>query len=220
MSININVGQSFRFITEDRQWLQKIGFGAIGMLIPFVGAMTQVIETARNVAQGKSDPLPMWKMDETLGPRLMYGVYAFLISLIYAIPMIVIQIVFNILITMTSGSIAGGLIACLSAPVNLVVSIATGLVVLPALARYVQTGNWKAALEFQTVIKMLQKAPQPWLILLVVDILASLITLIGLIAFIIGVFITMAIGGAILGHALGQAAAQMGNAPRIEGTSQ
>lgn len=219
MSININVGQSFRFITEDRQWLQKIGFGAIGMLIPFVGAMTQVVETARNVAQGKPDPLPVWKMDETLGPRLMYGVYAFLISLIYAIPMIIIQMAFNILTNMTSGGVSV-MIACLSAPVNLVVSIATGLVVLLALARYVQTNNWKAALEFQTVIKMLRESPQPWLILLVVDILASLITLVGLIAFIIGVFITMAIGGAILGHALGQAAAQMEHAPRIEGPSQ
>ncbi|NJN66163.1 MAG: DUF4013 domain-containing protein [Chloroflexaceae bacterium] len=211
MSVNVNIGQSFSFITADRGWLQKIGYGAVAMLIPFVGAATQVIETARNVAQGKPDPLPTWKMDETLGPRLMRGVYACLISLIYAIPMIVIQMVFNILMAMTKSGVAT-MIGCLAAPVNLVVFIATVLVVLPALVRYVQTDNWRAALDFQKVIGMLQESPQLWLILLLVDILASVITLLGLVAFIIGVFVTMAIGCAVFGHALGQVASQMESA--------
>lgn len=85
----MNIGKSFSFAFEDKQWVGKFGLGALITFIPILNfAWTgYLVGIIRNVMNGASEPLPTW---DDLGKKFMDGLLLTAASLVYALPIIVV----------------------------------------------------------------------------------------------------------------------------------
>jgi hypothetical protein len=88
----VDIEKSFAFPFEDREWLSKLGLGAVISMVPILnfawsGYMVGIL---RNVMNNLEEPLPTW---EDLGRKFTDGLILFLASLIYALPVLVLLFV-------------------------------------------------------------------------------------------------------------------------------
>lgn len=213
----MDIGKAFGFVMEDDRWLTKILIGGLLSLVPILNVLTLYgygLTTARNVMQKNPKPLPEW---DNFGDILMKGLYAFVISLVYAIPVIIVVFAFQIVVVIASSAAGGsdggeGLIAILSLlclmPLTLVLGLAAWVFTMAGFVRYIQTESLGAAFRFGEVIAMVRGSVGSWLMLLVVYILAGLVGMLGLIGCGIGVVFTTFYGFVAFSHTLGQVAAQ------------
>ncbi|HMO58508.1 MAG TPA: DUF4013 domain-containing protein [Roseiflexaceae bacterium] len=216
----MDISKAFRYVFEDENWVARVLIGTLLSLIPLVGIFMifgYMLKIAENVAQGMERPLPEWN---DFGDLLVRGLYALVISLVYSLPLLVI--VFGMICAMgvivggaanTMGEEAGGLVAAvgillyvLFIGLMIVGSVLISIVVYAAMARYVATKDFGSALRIGEVLGMVRQRPMPWVMVLVVSILAGLVASLGIIACGIGVLFTSMLSYCFLGHALGQAA--------------
>jgi hypothetical protein len=85
----MDVGKSFSFPFEDKQWISKLGLGAVITLVPILnfawtGYMVQLL---RNVMNDQQEPLPTW---DNIDKKFMDGLILALAGLIYALPMLIV----------------------------------------------------------------------------------------------------------------------------------
>jgi hypothetical protein len=194
---------------EDEEWVKKILIGGLILLIPIIGTLAvygYMLETARNVSRGDPRPLPDWT---DFGDKLMKGLYALIIQIVYALPVIILQCIAQFAtIGLSSQSeeaaTAGGLIALCLMPVILVLSIVIGFFIFAAYARYIQTDSLSSAFQFNEVLRMLRESFGDWAMLLLTAILAGIAASLGLIACGVGVLFTGFYANLVIGHALGQ----------------
>lgn len=204
-------GKAFTFAFEDRDWLKKIGIAGLVMLIPLVGQLTVVgwaLEITRRVIQRDSETLPDWS---TFGDYLVRGLKMLVISLVYALPIILLSVCANLPVMfvqdggddtmMTLFSLISVCMSCISA----IYGIGLAIVLPAALAKFVVTGEIGAAFRFGEVIALVRAAPAAYLLILLGSIVTGLIAPLGIILCIIGIFFTTALAYAIQGHLWGQA---------------
>ncbi len=84
----MQIERSFRYQFEDRQWVTKLGLGALISLVPIlnlaiVGYMVGII---RNAASHASEPLPNW---DDFGEKFRDGLILTAAGLVYAIPFLI-----------------------------------------------------------------------------------------------------------------------------------
>ena len=85
----MNIEKSFTFPFEDKQWISKLGLGAVIGLVPILnfawsGYMIGII---RNVMNNMTEPLPTW---DDLGKKFSDGLILFAAGLVYALPLLVV----------------------------------------------------------------------------------------------------------------------------------
>jgi hypothetical protein len=101
----MDIGRSFTYMFEDRDWVKKIFIGGVVSLIPIVNfAVTgYFIEAIRNTAEGRELPLPEW---DDFGSKFVKGFMVSIAIFLYALPlMLVMGIVLSpIIITMAGSS--------------------------------------------------------------------------------------------------------------------
>lgn len=220
----MNIGMAFGFVTEDEEWIKKIliggliflGFAIVGSIIPGVASIPlygYMFQAASNVYKKNPRPLPDWN---NFGDILMKGLFYLLISIAYAIPLIIISGVFFLLTGGISsmgdgGETTGGILLLCFVPVIIILGLITMVITMAAFARYVQTDSLGAAFEINKIISMLKANPGLWGMLIVVNILAGIVAALGIIACGIGVLFTAVYASAVSGHALGQVVAQLDN---------
>ena len=216
----MDIGRAFGFITEDENWLKKILIGGLLQIIPIVGLLALLgytFEVARNVAQGHPRPLPDWS---NFGDKLVKGLYGLVISLVYAIPVVLLVFVLMVVIGLAGAATgdpdaAGGVVALLMLclyPLLFVLALAIQLLVFAAYVRFIQTNSLGAALRFGEVLGIVRATPGRWVMVFLVYLLCSLVGSLGSIACGIGVLFTLVYSQAVFGHVLGQIIAQMGGA--------
>lgn len=85
----MNIGKSFSYPFDDKQWAAKLGLGGLIVLIPILNFAWSgyMIEIMRRVMKGDPEPLPDWN---DLGQKFMDGLMLMLAGLVYALPMIVL----------------------------------------------------------------------------------------------------------------------------------
>lgn len=221
----MDIGKAFSYVFEDEKWLTKVLIGGLLVWIPIVNfaVIGYSLKISENVARGVERPLPEWS---DFGDLFMRGLYYIIITLVYSIPIILLVCVGGgILGALTgaasaaaessdsvgaAGGAALGLGLILFYLVIIVLGLLTSLLVYPAVARYVATGQLSEAFKFGEVFKMFRSAPGTWIILLLVAILASFIGSLGGIACGVGALFTLVYARMIDGHALGQVIIQQG----------
>jgi hypothetical protein len=148
----------------------------------------------------------------------MSGLYAVVITIVYLIPYFIIIGIFSCITGMLGGassgsdsaSAAAGLLGCLFVPIYLIVLFASLLLSYAAMARYAATNTLGEAFKFGEIFAMVRNHPGPWLMFLLVALLAGIVGGLGIIACGIGVIFTAFYSYLVMGHALGQTMVQQG----------
>lgn len=225
----MDIGKAFGYVFDDESWVSKVLLGGLIALIPIIGALVvsgYSYKVAQNVARGVERPLPEWS---EFGDALVRGFFGAVISLVYALPVIVLTI---ILVATTVGAAAAsgdertggaavtGLSVCLF-PLIFILALVCGVAGLTAVARYLATDNVGEAFNFGAVLAGLRGNLGAWVMLLLVAILAGFVASLGIIACGVGVLFTNFYAQCVIGHGLGQTIRQIGygqaNAPTTYG---
>jgi hypothetical protein len=86
--MTLDVAKAFTFVTEDEQWVGKIGIGALIALgsifiIPIPLLLGYQVGVTRNVMKGEKRPLPQW---EEFGQLFADGLSILLAQIVYTLP--------------------------------------------------------------------------------------------------------------------------------------
>lgn len=207
----MDFGKAFTYPFQDADWAKKIIIPGLVAIIPILGGLVLIgwmLEIIRRVIQQNPTPLP--ELD--FGKNLSDGFKGFVIGLVYGIPAIILSIppaILNGIVANSDNSDAmswGAVIVmfCCYGLLTLY-SLLLAVVVPAAYANFVAHDSLGAAFRFSEVFALLRAAPGPYLLLLVGTILSGLIAQLGVIACVIGFFITYAYAMAVDGHLAGQA---------------
>ncbi|MCR4408532.1 MAG: DUF4013 domain-containing protein [Anaerolineae bacterium] len=206
----MDIGKAFTYVFEDEDWVKKVLLGGVINLIPIVGFLFTtgyMLETVKNVMEGRPLPLPEW---DDWGGKFMKGLMAFVIGLVYSIPIIVVVCCLvgamsvagqNEDVANTLGSFGGLCVNCVSWLYSLVL-----MVVLPAVtAKYATAWELGAAFRFGEIFNLVKDNIGTYLLVLVISLLAGIVSGLGFIACGIGVLFTAFYAMLVNGYAYGQA---------------
>ena len=229
----MDVGKSFGYVFDDDQWITKILIAAailaLGLLfswmllIPLILAGLLLggygVKITRRVINGATPVLPEW---DNWGDLLIDGVKAWVIGLIYALPMIIIGLCLSLPIGIAAeeaegvASVFGAFMSCF----NFLWGIVMGLLLPAAIALFVAKGEVSAAFRFGDVFNLVRDNFGTYVIVLVIGWVASIISGLGLLACGVGFLVTAPYAGWITAHLRGQAylvATGQGQQPVPEG---
>jgi hypothetical protein len=161
--------------------------------------------------------------DLDFGGQLGIGFKAWVIALVYSLPMIIFSIPMQIVPAVGSAleldsntlNIAVIAISVCCGGLMLIYGILMGLMLPAALGKFIDTGRLGAALHFGEVFGLVRAAPVAYLLVIVGSLVASFVISLGSIACGVGVLITAPYGLAIMGNLYGQAYKQSLVAKRI-----
>lgn len=209
-------GRAFSFVFEDPDWLKKVGIAALVFLIPIIGQIVLMgwgLEITRRVINHDPTTLPDWS---NFSDFLLKGFHAFVVSLVYTLPGILVIICGQLLLlgvassvsdsnSNTVGVIVTAATVCMICFVSLFF-IAAGFVIPAATGNLAATGELSAAFRFNEVLGLVRAAPGPYVMVILGVLLASIILApVGALVCGIGVLITTAYTTALSGHLTGQA---------------
>ena len=210
----MDLAKAFSFVFEDPDWVQKIVIGGLIALIPVVGQLLvfgYMIGVARNVIRRNPQPLPEWS---DFGQLLVDGLYMFIISIVYTLPIFVLMCLVLFPTLALGGAFSNGeelnaigvsgivCFGCFSA----LYSIAVGWFFIPAASvRYADTGDLMSALRVGKVLDLTRTNPLVFLMALVIYIVASFVASFGIVLCGVGVLFTQFYAQCVTGHAYGQA---------------
>jgi uncharacterized protein DUF4013 len=215
----MDIGKAFGFVFEDEEWVSKVLIGGLIFLIPLIGQFAVIgysLKVAQNVLQGNPRPLPTWS---EFGDHIMRGLYVFVIKLVYALPALILAGVFACSVISATAAAgqrnqqagAGiGLLGTCLIPLIVIVALLSSLLSYPAIGRYLATNSLSEAFKFSDVIASVRGNLTPWLMLLLVGILAGFVGGLGSIACGVGLLFTYFYSQCVIGYALGQTVAQVG----------
>lgn len=117
----MELGKSVTYIFQDKRWPTKLLIGWLVSLVPilnfaFTGYVTQTI---RNVEQRMDDPMPEW---DDFGKKFVLGFYIWLAGIVYAIPIILISIIFVVPVAIAGEGNVSDTMGTIMAGTGLVVS--------------------------------------------------------------------------------------------------
>jgi hypothetical protein len=210
----MNYGRAFTYVTEDPQWIQKVGIAALILIIPILGQIIVLgwaLEVTRHIINGEPEVLPDWN---NFGDFLGKGFQAFVIAFAYSLPVVLVSSCFqglnSVLLNSNNdqaqaiGTAIGVVGICVSC-ISILYDIALGLVLPAALGNFAATGQLSSGFRFNEVFGLVRSAPGPYVIVFLLSIVTSLISLIGLVACVIGVLVTAAYAVTVNAHLWGQA---------------
>lgn len=91
---SVDIGRSFSFVFEDREWVQKIVIGGLFYLLGFllVGfpfVLGYLARLARRVVAGQEVPLPEW---DQMGRDFGEGLRLIVVAIVWALPVFIVMI--------------------------------------------------------------------------------------------------------------------------------
>jgi hypothetical protein len=209
-------GRSFSYQFNDPDWIKKIALVALISLIPLVGQFFVLgwgLEITRRVLSREAELLPEIDFGRFLGK----GFQAFLVGLVYAIPLLIFYI--PIVATPFIGAMAdsgngngSGIASTIAMIFGLccgglmfIYGIAMAFIIPAALGRLADRGTVGAALKFGDVIGLVRAAPVAYLIVALGTMIGGFISSLGMIACGIGILVTTVYSITISSHLMGQA---------------
>jgi len=85
----MDIGKSFSFPFEDKEWISKLGLGAVIAMVPILNFAWSgyMVEIIRNVMNNVQEPLPNW---DDIGKKFSNGLILTLAGLVYSLPMLIV----------------------------------------------------------------------------------------------------------------------------------
>ena len=214
----MDIGKSFAFVFEDKQWIVKLLIAAaillLGILfswllfIPLILALALLsgygVEITRRVIRGTLDGLPEW---DDWGSLFKDGLMVLVIGVVYALPIIIVSICMGIPIGAFSDE-ANALSVTLSfflSCFSFLYAIAISIVLPAAIAMYADEDDLGAAFRFGEVFALVRDNLSTYLITFVMSWVAGLIGGLGTLLCGVGWLFTMPYAQMVIGHLYGQA---------------
>lgn len=216
----MNIGRAFTFFLDDPDWIKKVLIGALISLIPFVGGIMLLgwgLAVARNVYNGVDSSLPEW---DDLGGYLVRGLVAWAGAFLWALPVGVLFVCYGVAFAIVSGSDSASIVVAFSSLCFAVLAMVYLAFFLPVpVARYAIKDDFGAMFEFDAIFQEVRRGIQPLAVALVIWFVAAFIVVpLGLLACIVGVYVTSVLSYLMIGHAMGQAYREIDSpgSPRTE----
>lgn len=208
----MDFGKAFSFPFDDEEWLKKIGIMALITLIPILGPIVLLgwaLQIARQIIHNETVHLP----DLDFSEQLNLGFMAFVIGFVFALPGMIFQIPIQIIepiaasLDINNQSVAWMviLVGLCCGGFQFIYSLVAAYILPAAYGNFLSKGRLSAGFELGEIFKLVKAAPVAYLLVLLGGFLSFLISLAGLIACIIGVFLTMAYSQVVVAHLTGQA---------------
>lgn len=206
----MDVGKSFSYIFEDEQWLTKVLIGGLFTLasvvlvgIPFV--LGYVVETIRNIMDGKEKPLPEWV---DLGEKFKKGLLLAAILIVWAVPIWIIAC-FQAVVTAIvrdSSSAAGFVtaISCLTSILSILWGIVMALFEPAIFTRFAMKPEFSSGFAFEELWRFTVDNIGNVIIAVLLYIVASFLAGFGVILCGVGVFLTYFWAELVMAHLFGQ----------------
>ncbi len=216
----MDIGSSFTFMFQDRDWLKKILIGGVISLIPIVNfaAMGYIVQLIRNVRDGEMLPLPEW---DQFGECFVSGLYLFLVYVVYSLPIILLACLQGVGTFMLGGvgdssaaedvatmyAIASACLSCLMGVWGLFIGV-----ISPALwVRFAETGAFGATLSLSGWWSVMRANLGNYLIVLILFwLVLTFLAPLGAIACVVGIIFTQFWAYLVVGNLMGQLAAGLG----------
>lgn len=218
----MDVGKSFTFVFEDKEWVAKLGIAALillvgilffwVLLIPLIAAIALLlgygVEITRRVIRGEPVTLPAW---DNWGALAADGLRFIVVGVVYALPIIVVSACLGAITAPLSNSgstglaALGALFSALLGLVDFVWGIAISILLPAAVALWVDTGDFAAAFRFSEVWNLVRNNLGTYLITWLMTWVAQVIGHLGAIVCGIGWFVTVPYSMMVTGHLYGQA---------------
>jgi hypothetical protein len=203
----MDFGLAFSYVFEDEDWIKKIVITGIISIIPIIGQIALLgwsLEVARRVIRGDATPLPDWS---DFGGLLTLGVKAFVISFVFALPLMFISIPSAFINSADSDSgqaVLTFLIFCISC-FGLIYGLALAFFLPAAYGELAATDELGASFNIGKIFGHIRAAPSAYLLTFLGMIAAGILASFGVILCIVGVLFTGAYAYAVQGHLFGQA---------------
>lgn len=208
----MDFGRAFSYQFDDQDWVKKILIAALIPLIPIIGSLAVAgwgIEITKRVIHREPMPLADW---DNFGGYLGKGFQFMIISIVYALPLIILGICPTVLLTQpysTTGDdpimyAAYAATACFGV-IFLLYGILLAFLIPAALGRFADTGQMGSAFKFREVFRLVRAAPTAYLMVILGMIVSSFIASAGAIACFVGALATTAYSTTINSHLQGQA---------------
>jgi hypothetical protein len=205
----MDIGSSFAYMFEDKDWIKKILIGGVVTLIPIVNfaAFGYVVQIIRNVRDGQPLPLPEW---DEFGQYFKDGLWVFLIFLVWSLPFILVGCLQGIGSSVLADNddligVISVCFGCLYALWGLVVAIVSPAI----LVRYAEVGEFMAGFRFGEIFGLISANVGNYIIvLLLIGVVTSIIAPLGIILCVVGVIFTQFWSYLVAGNLVGQLAAQ------------
>lgn len=201
--------EAFSYVFDDSNWFKKILIAGLIFLIPIVGQLYLLgwmIEIARRVKAGRETILPTTHF----GYFLTLGLKAFLVSLVYSIPLILVNIFLRTVgaaavssETSNTASFFFMSMSCFGSFFSLLFSIISGIGSLYGYCRLAETDEISAAINISDAWSTIKTNWQPYLLVFLLEIVTSIIGALGFVIC-IGFILTAPYAVAVNGHLLGQ----------------
>ena len=170
MENQIDYSSAFTYIPKETRWLRKSAIMGLSLFVPIIGGMLMwgyMVETMRRVIAGETPILPDW--GNNLGDVIKKGLKAWVVTLIYALPLFVLLGCGFIPILATAigssskdsstlSSVSSLILFCLSCLAS-IYSIPLMIVIPAAFGKLAATDDLKAALRVREVFALIRAKP-------------------------------------------------------------
>ncbi len=204
-----DVLRPFVFVFNDPRWLSKVLIGGVFILlsavavgIPFL--LGYVARMTRSIIAGDPQPLPEW---DDLGEFFGEGLVLFAVGLIYMLPVSILSILVAIpaaIVDATSQpavhDVGAGIVTCASCVLSMLSFVIT-LLLPAALLMVITTRRFGAAFEFGRVFAFISQNIGNYVMALVTELVAYVLSFAGLGLLCVGIFFTSFWGVLVTGYA-------------------
>ena len=210
----MDYGQSFSFVWKDPDWIKKI---AIASIVALVGLITAglvmiplggwMVAIVRRVIRGEEPALAEWA---DFGSLIIDGLKIVVVAIVWSIPLMLIVGCFSTVAAVAANqdqaatftSILSILNACVSLPYGVIM----GLLLPASIGEIADHGQLGKALNPANAFKLVRANPGGYIIAwLLAGIASGILSTVGTLICIIGVFPAIAYAAAMTGHLYGQA---------------
>lgn len=204
----MDIGLAFSFPFQDEEWVTKLILVGVILIIPVLGiilALGWTLAITRAVIRGEAEPLVGLS---DFADLLTLGFKAFLISLIYALPIVVLSVPFGFISSLIESESAQALVAIVSlcfSCFSFLYGLALAFIYPAAFAELAANDNLGAALNPSHIFGLVRKAPNAYVLTFLATLAAGFLAGLGILLCFVGVLFTSAYTYAVYGHLYGQA---------------
>jgi hypothetical protein len=208
-----DIGAAFKFQFQDPNWVSKMFLGALFELLSIllIGSwivMGYQVEVIQRVMRKDPTPLPEW---DRLSEKLLRGIKLFLVSIVYYLPLVLIFIPFVFLIGLSSalhsheieafsGFTLVSAVIFIVLPYVLFVSVLLPVIYL----QFAKSERMGEALNLAALLRFFKNNWQNVIILALIMLGVNILSAVGVVFCIIGVFFTTFYAKLVSAHLTGQ----------------